>query len=122
MEDFGLNLDLEDFMDENAEVVEDNCEPEVPVEPKTQPGEIYELGNHRLMCGDATSAKDVEELMGGGVSDLVVTDPPYNVDYEGGSGLKIQNDKMDNTQFEEFLSLAFENMADNLKAGGAFYV
>ena len=87
----------------------------------SQRGQLYRLGRHFLYCGDSTSAEDMAALMQGTRADLIVTDPPYNVDYKGGNGLKIQNDKMDGTAFREFLTKAFKNMFEVLKAGGAFY-
>lgn len=77
---------------------------------------------HRLMVGDATSWKDVDKLMGGEIADLVVTDPPYNVDITGSDNKKILNDNMTDSDFEEFLLGAFQNLYERLKEGGAFYV
>ena len=76
------------------------------------------------MCGDSTERADVEALMGDDFADLVVTDPPYNVDYVGETedALTMENDSMSSAQFSEFLTRAFENMAGNLKDGGVFYV
>lgn len=118
MEDFGFDID---FDAEEAEVVEDEA-PELPAEPKSKPGEIYQLGSHRLMCGDSTKASDVAKLMNGEEADLVVTDPPYNVAIENSKGMTIENDNMASEQFQEFLTAAFENMNNSLKKGGAFYV
>lgn len=106
--------------------VEEDTEDEViPVsDPVSKPGDIFELDSHRLMCGDSTNVKAVSTLMGGVLSDLVVTDPPYNVDYTGGTddALKIQNDNMDDAAFSKFLSSAFVAMKENLKPGGVFYI
>ncbi len=90
----------------------------------SQPGEMYELGGHILMCGDSTSEEDVSRLMGGIQADLVVTDPPYNVAYEGKTKekLKIENDKMSEDNFREFLIKAFTAFKNNMKAGAAFYI
>lgn len=85
-------------------------------------GDIWTVGRHRLMCGDATSAEDVAALMDGKKANLIVTDPPYNVAFESSDGLSIKNDKMENSKFYEFLLAAFKNMADNLEKGGAAYV
>lgn len=87
-----------------------------------QPGDVWLLGRHRLMCGDATDSTDVARLMDGKKANLVLTDPPYNVDFQGSSGLKIQNDKQENQQFFEFLLSAFTNMAEHLEPGGSAYV
>jgi len=85
-------------------------------------GDIWQVGRHRLMCGDATSAGDVAALMDGKKANLIVTDPPYNVAFESSDGLSIKNDKMENSKFYEFLLAAFKNMAGNLEKGGAAYV
>jgi DNA modification methylase len=87
-----------------------------------EPGDVWLLGRHRLMCGDATSAENVAELMEGKKANLVVTDPPYNVDFKSASGLQIQNDKQGNDQFYQFLLSAFTNMADNMAPGASAYV
>lgn len=118
MEDFGFDID---FDAEEAEVVEDEV-PEIPAEPKSKRGQIYQLGDHRLMCGDSTNPDDVAKLMNGELADLVVTDPPYNVAIENSKGMKIENDNMASEQFRDFLTKAFSCMNDSLKKGGAFYV
>ena len=74
------------------------------------------------MCGDATKREDVEKLMVGQLGDMIFPDPPYNVDYEGGTGLKIMNDHMDNDKFYRFLKNAFTNMFAATKPGGSIYV
>lgn len=85
-------------------------------------GDIWTVGRHRLMCGDATSAEDVAALMDGKKANLIVTDPPYNVAFKSGSGLSIQNDSMENGEFYTFLYNSFQNMAVHLEKGGAAYV
>ncbi len=85
-------------------------------------GDIWTVGRHRLMCGDATSAEDVAALMDGKKANLIVTDPPYNVAFKSGSGLSIQNDSMENGEFYTFLYNSFQNMAEYLEKGGAAYV
>ena len=92
--------------------------------PKTQKGDIWQLGDHFLMCGDSTSAEDVARLMDGTKADLSVTDPPYNVAYEGGTKdhLTIKNDYMSDQAFHEFLVAAFTRMNEALKPGAANYV
>lgn len=85
-------------------------------------GDIWIVGRHRLMCADATSAEDVAALMDRKRANLVVTDPPYNCSYEGGTGMKIINDSWDNSKkFYQFLLDAFKNAYDNLSDGSAFY-
>jgi DNA modification methylase len=80
--------------------------PDVPDDPITKPGDVWIIGNHRLMCGDSTSIDAVERLMDGRKADMVFTDPPYNIDYQGLSGKwdKIKNDKMSDSDFVDFLS------------------
>lgn len=119
MEDFGFDLS-EDIDD--AE--EDDYELELPDEPKAKQGDIYILGNHRLMCGDSTSITDVERLMDGAKADMLLTDPPYNVNYTGKTkdALKIQNDSMDNDSFRQFLRDAFTTADLVMKPGAVFYI
>lgn len=85
-------------------------------------GDIWTVGRHRLMCGDATSAEDVTALMDGRKANLILTDPPYGVSFKSASGLTIQNDSMKDEEFYNFLLAAFKNMADHLEKGGAAYV
>lgn len=103
MADFGLNLQIK--IDE--EVKEDDFTAEPPEQPVTQRGDIWLLGDHRVMCGDSTSPQDVEQLMDGQLADLLLTDPPYNVNYEGANGKKIENDNMAESQFRQFLLQAY---------------
>ena len=90
--------------------------------PFVKPGDLWFLGEHRLLCGDATKTEDVERLMGGKQANLVVTDPPYNCSYEGGTGMTIMNDSMESTKFYEFLLSAFKNAYDSLADGGTIYI
>jgi DNA modification methylase len=90
-------------------------------EPFVQPGDIWLLGRHRLLCSDATDAADVTRVMDGKKANMCITDPPYNCDYSGGTGMKIMNDKMPQEKFYAFLLGAFRNIYDNLADGGAFY-
>jgi DNA modification methylase len=105
------------------EIIEDEV-PEPPEEPKVKPGDIYQMGKHRLMCGDSTKLEDVKKLMGGELADMVFTDPPYNVDYTGGTNeaLKIKNDNMDDSTFYNFLHDAFGCMLEVTKPGGGIYI
>lgn len=118
MADFGFDLN---FDEDEEDVIEDEV-PEAPLEPKSKLGEIYQLGKHRLMCGDSTNIEDVNKLMDGAVADLVVTDPPYNVAIENSQGMTIKNDNMASSQFLSFLTEAFNCLNESLKPGGAFYV
>ena len=85
-------------------------------------GDVWTVGRHRLVCGDATSAEDTAILMDGKRANLIVTDPPYGVSFKSASGLTIQNDSMKNEEFYNFLLSSFKCMADNLEKGGVAYV
>ena len=85
-------------------------------------GDIWTVGRHRLVCGDATSAEDVAALMDGKKANLIVTDPPYGVSFKSGSGLSIQNDSMKGDEFYTFLYNSFSCMVEHLESGGAAYV
>lgn len=123
-----ISLDMADFgfdeiIEEHIELTEDDFdETEDKVEAVAKTGELYQLGDHRLLCGDSTSEEDVWHLMKDEEADLVVTDPPYNVNVSNSEGLTIENDNMDEVAFVDFLDEAFANMARHLKEGGAFYV
>lgn len=123
MEQFGFDFD---FSEDEEAVEDDNWEADVPEEPISKRGDIWVLGRHRLMCGDSTEAADVALLMDGNKADMLLTDPPYNVDYTGKASeletRKIENDKMEDSAFQDFLTSAFENAAENMKAGGVFYI
>lgn len=132
----GLEIDMEQFgfFDEAVEELppaeEDDYDPEPPEEPKTKLGDIYQLGRHRLMCGDSTSITNIEALMDGRKADLLLTDPPYNVAIQGGNhgdpnrtdGLRIQNDSMEDEDFRQFLRDAFLTADTVMKPGAAFYI
>lgn len=125
-----IDLDMELFgfeealQDDDEEAVEDEFEVELPAEPKSKLGDIYQLGDNRLMCGDSTVLEDVEKLMGGEQADMLLTDPPYNVNYEGKTKdkLKIKNDQMGNDNFRQFLTDAFSNADMVMKPGAVFYI
>lgn len=85
-------------------------------------GDIWTVGRHRLMCGDATNPEDVAKLMEGKKANLIVTDPPYGVSFKSSDGLTIQNDSMKNEEFYTFLLSAFQGMAEHLENGGSAYV
>jgi site-specific DNA-methyltransferase (adenine-specific) len=134
LEDEGFDLALLGFDDKelNAllepEVTEgltdEDAVPETPIEPKTKLGDIYILGNHRLMCGDSCSITDMEKLVNSRQVDMWLTDPPYNVAYEGKTkdALTIQNDSMDNEGFRQFLRDAYVTADTVMKAGAVFYI
>jgi DNA modification methylase len=104
-------------------LTDEDAVPELPKEPKTKLGDVYILGEHRLMCGDSTSIEAVEKLTDGLV-DILVTDPPYNVNYEGATKdkLKIMNDSMDDEQFRQFLRDAFVAADAVMKQGAVYYI
>lgn len=103
----------------------DDSVPELPETPVSERGDMYQLGDHVLLCGDSTSKEDMERLMDGVKADMVFTDPPYNVDYSGAgkktSG-KILNDKMSDEQFNTFLLEAFRRIQENVKVSAGWYV
>ena len=131
-EDFDLSLlgfddkELDQLL--APEIVEGNTDedavPDVPEEPKTKLGDIYILGNHRLMCGDSTSIDAVEKLMDGQLADQLVTDPPYNIAYEGGSKKReqIKNDEMADEEFRQFLKDVYIAANAVMKSGAVFYI
>lgn len=118
MSEFGFDVGFEE---KEYEIIEDEV-PDIPSEPKSKLGEIYQLGDHVLMCGDSTKEEDVQKLMNDKKADLLFTDPPYNVDVSNSEGMKIQNDNMDNESFKNFLNEAFKCASQSLKDGGAFYI
>lgn len=115
---FGFE-EMESILPGNAE--DDDFDEEIPEIPFSVLGDIYELGSHRVMCGDSTKSDDVKVLVDEQTIDMLFTDPPYNVDYEGTAG-KIKNDKMEDNKFYLFLLDAFTNMFEHTKPGGAIYV
>lgn len=127
MSGYGFDIEIDD-VEEGAEVKEDEAPEVKDEEPKAKIGNIYQLGRHRLMCGDSTSSDDVFKLVGGvdasPAVDLLITDPPYNVDYTGKTkdALKIINDSKDADTFHDFLYNAFINAYAVMKDGAPFYV
>lgn len=112
------------FKDDIKDAVKDDdfdVEAELKKPTITKLGDIWTLGNHRLICGDSTKAETLELLMCGKKANLVVTDPPYNVNYEGTAG-KIKNDNMENTAFYEFLLAAFQNAEKVMTEDASIYV
>lgn len=116
MADFGFlssDIDVDDIIQDHVPEVDEEGEPICKL------GDIWQLGKHRLLCGDSTNTIDIKKLMNGEQVDLFVTDPPYNVAYEGGTKekLTIQNDDMSDREFQAFLLAAFEN-ANSVMRGG----
>ena len=119
-----VGVDIEDDGSGNKNVKEDDydCTPKENI--ITNVGDIYEIGDHRLLCGDSTQTDTFEKLMDGQLADMVITDPPYNVAYEGGTKekLTIQNDSMGNDDFYKFLYDFYSALSTAVKKGGAIYV
>ena len=122
---FDFSWDLMEETAEAAEITEDEA-PEVDKtnDPISKFGQIWKLGRHRLMCGDSTSEENVKALLGGAKADLLLTDPPYGVDYTGKTkdALKIQNDAKTDEEMIEFLSSAFRSADSVMKPGAVFYI
>lgn len=98
--------------------------PEPPIEAKTKLGDVYKLGNHILVCGDSRDTKILNKALNNELADCIFTDPPYNVNYQGGTKekLTIENDSMTAADFEKFLLDSYQAMYENIKSGGAIYV
>lgn len=129
--DFDLGLtgfsddELAKLLPEKTEGYTDPDEiPEVSADPIARPGDVWLMGKHRLLCGDSTSVDDMEKLTGGQLVDMWLTDPPYNVAYEGGTKdkLTIQNDDMGDEQFRAFLRDAYVTADTVMKPGAVFYI
>lgn len=121
MEDFGFgDFQMEDKTYEEVEEVE----PEEDVPTRCKPGDLWVLGDHRLLCGDSTDPEAIAKLMDGAKADLWLTDPPYNVAYEGKTkeALTIDNDDMSDGQFEDLLLGAFTAASEAMRPGAAFYI
>ena len=117
---FGNKSDAEKIQEDTIDVLSNDEDSDAFV----QPGDIFILGRNRLMCGDCRSKMDVAALINGRMADMVLTDPPYNVNYEGANENKmtIQNDSMENDLFLRFLQSVFNVMFSIVKPGGAFYI
>ena len=124
LEEWGL--DLPDFViDKNLEAEEDDFDvPEGGIETDIVLGDLFEIGEHRLLCGDSTQTDTFSKLMNEEMGDMCITDPPYNVAYEGKTkdALKIENDSMDNDDFYKFLYDFYSALTTAVKKGGAIYV
>lgn len=127
IEDIDMTIFGFEIEEEPAEIVEDDTEIELPEEPRAKRGDIYQLGNHRLMCGDSTMIDDVETLMNGELADAVFTDPPWNVNYgatdhPSWKPRQIMNDFMGTEEFKQFMHDAFSCMNMASKPGAMTYV
>lgn len=120
LEEWGLDIEFPENDEQEVKEVE------VPenVETRCKAGDIWKLGEHRLMCGDSTKVEHIQKLMDGEKADLLITDPPYNVAYEGKTKdkLTIQNDSLDDANFREFLKDAFFAADSVMKPGAVFYI
>ena len=134
LQELGFNLSMTGFdekeltdllsVDADGEAKEDDFDLSTALEKAAfvQRGDIWTVGRHKLMCGDATSAEDVSALMGDTKANLILTDPPYGVSFKSASGLTIQNDSMKNEEFYTFLLSSFQRMAEHLEKGSSAYV
>ena len=134
LQELGFDLSMTGFdekeltdllgVDAGSEAKEDDFDLSAALEKAAfvQHGDIWTVGRHKLMCGDATSAEDVSALMGDTKANLILTDPPYGVSFKSASGLTIQNDSMKNEEFYTFLLSSFQRMAEHLEKGGSAYV
>ena len=134
LQELGFDLSMTGFdekeltdllgVDADGEAKEDDFDLSAALEKAAfvQRGDIWTVGRHKLMCGDATSAEDVSALMGDTKANLILTDPPYGVLFKSASGLTIQNDSMKNEEFYTFLLSSFQRMAEHLEKGGSAYV
>ncbi len=122
--DWGLGDLDEDQAEEDADEDDFTEEDAANAPTRCQPGDVWLLGRHKLMCGDSTKEADVAKLMGGEQAHLLLTDPPYNVDYQGGTKdkMKIANDNMDDVAFVQFLLAAFNCAVQAMRPGAAFYI
>jgi site-specific DNA-methyltransferase (adenine-specific) len=120
-DDFDLTLEDESTIDDDADL---NDAPEPPEIPVSKRGDVWLCGKHRVMCGDSTSTDDAEALMGGVLANLLITDPPYNVAYTGGTAdaLTIQNDDMSDGDFRQFLRDVYSTADAVMNAGATFYI
>ena len=121
LKDLGIDIDL-GFVDDPQS--EEDEAPIPPVIPTTKLGDLWVLGSHMLLCGDATKSEDIKFLMKDKKADLYLTDPPYNVDYTGKTedALKIKNDNFADENFNQFLTDAFTTSQKHIKKGASFYI
>lgn len=127
--DFDLALtgfdekELSSIFDNEKDIADDDFDVDAELQKPTisKQDDLWLLGKYRLYCGDSTKAESYDKVMNGVKANLVITDPPYNVNYEGSAG-KIKNDNMDNTSFYEFLRVAFSNLAPNMTDDSSIYI
>lgn len=134
MTDFGFDDEDLELQDENTDAEDDEFDGEIPENPTSKVGDIYKLGEHRLMVGDSTDPGQVKQLMDGEKADLLITDPPYNVDigiissddakrrHRRTDGLVINNDDMEDNDFRQFLKKSYIAADANMKPGATFYI
>lgn len=132
--DFDLDLvgfsadELSDLLngddEEKQGLTDDDEASEPPARPVTVLGDVWQMGAHRLLCGDSTNPRELQRITGGQLVDMWLTDPPYNVAYEGKTkdALKIKNDAMRDGAFREFLSASFKAADSVMKPGAVFYI
>jgi site-specific DNA-methyltransferase (adenine-specific) len=121
---FGDDMLANMLVDPTEGLTDEDAVPDVPENPVTVLGDVWLLGDHRLMCGDSTSIDALEALCGEHRADMWLTDPPYNVAYEGKTkdALKIQNDEMGDDQFRQFLRDSYSAADAVMKSGAVFYI
>lgn len=109
---------------DGAGLTDEDAVPDAPEHPISKPGDLWILGQHRVLCGDSTHGADVKRLMDGSLADLDFSDPPFNVDYQAYTKdkLKIQNDAMTPEQFDRFLCAAFTSFKEVAKPGPSLYI
>jgi site-specific DNA-methyltransferase (adenine-specific) len=119
-----LQIDDIEIAEPQEEAEEDDYDESETEETTVKLGDVYQLGAHRMICGDATIDADIAKLMGDVKADMYLTDPPYNVDYTGGTKekMKIKGDKMSDEAFRQFLTDSFQVANDHMKKGGVFYI
>jgi len=117
--DIVANFDTTDTVEDDFNLEEELEKHEPPI---TQTGDLWVLGRHRLLCGDSTKLEDVTKLMDGKLADMALTDPPYNVNYESDSGMKIENDNLGDDEFYNLLLGAFRNIHEIAKEGMPIYI
>jgi DNA modification methylase len=124
--DWGLELEIN--IEDEAQNIEikntknDNEIPNFSTDVITKIGDLYQLGNHILLCGDATNIKDVKKLMENDHADLIFTDPPYNVNVSNSQGMTIQNDNMAKSDFKKFIKNVYDNLFLIAKNGCVYYI